>query len=130
MYYIVIMSIESFDRVLVVDDDPIIRKMLTRFLLARDFEVETAADGQEALDALRRGGIDVVLLDIEMPKLNGLEVLERFQIEGIDVGIIMISGADETAARKSLQMGASDFVVKPFDLDYLATSLMVKLQIG
>lgn len=118
----------SSHRILVTDDDPAIRDVLTRFLTARGFEVLTAADGREALKILKSDPPDIVLLDIAMPRLNGIEVLRRMQADGIDVGVIMISGhPDEDAAKKSLQLGAADFIVKPFDFTYLETSLMAKL---
>ena len=83
---------------------------------------------EEVMRLLREDPPDIILLDIDMPKLSGLEVLRRIQSESIDIGVIIISGhPDEEAAKKSLTMGASDFIVKPFDFSYLETSLMAKL---
>lgn len=116
------------DRVLVADDDFYIRHVLDRFLSERGYAVTTAADGEEVMRLLRGDPPDIILLDIDMPKLSGLEVLRRIQSESIDVGVIIISGhPDEEVAKKSLTMGAADFIVKPFDFAYLETSLMAKL---
>ncbi len=90
--------------------------------------MSTSADGDEAMKVLREDPPDVVLLDIDMPKLNGLEVLRRIQSEEIKVGVIIISGhPDQEAARTSLTLGATDFIVKPFDFAYLEASLLAKL---
>lgn len=114
--------------VLVVDDDIIVQETLRRFLEEKGYEVHTAANGEEALDALERLAPDVMLLDIRMPGMDGLEVLQRVQDGDIDVGVIMISGqADEETARRTLEQGAADYITKPFDLDYLELSLVAKL---
>lgn len=115
-------------RVLVVDDDPYTRDILNRFLSERAFDVHTAKDGEAALSALPEVEPDVVLLDIRMPGIDGIEVLRRIIEDEVDVGVIMISGAaDEEVARGTLKTGAADFIYKPFDLDYLETSLLAKL---
>jgi len=115
-------------RVLIADDDPFTRDILTRFLGEKGFEVESAVDGQRALDAIEAFRPDVVLLDIRMPVMDGLECLEHITDNGCDCGVIMISGeADADVARKTLTMGAADFIYKPFDLEYLETSLLAKL---
>jgi len=115
-------------RVLIVDDDLFTRDVLSRFLGERNFEIETAVDGRRALAALQAFAPDIVLLDIRMPEMDGLECLQRIVDEGHDCGVIMISGeADVEVARRTLSMGAADFVYKPFDLEYLETSLLAKL---
>lgn len=114
--------------VLVVDDDPTVQDTLRRFLEAKGYEVHTAGDGEEALEAVERVAPDVMLLDIRMPVMDGLEVLQRVRDDGIDVGVIMISGhADEETARHTIEQGAADYITKPFDLDYLELSLVAKL---
>lgn len=114
--------------VLVVDDDLTVQETLQRFLEQKGYEVHTAADGEAALEAVQRLGPDIMLLDIRMPGMDGLEVLQRIRDEEIDVGVIMISGqADEETARRTLEQGAADYITKPFDLDYLELSLVAKL---
>ncbi len=118
-------------RILVVDDDPDIRNVLRRFLAGFGYQVDTAADGEEGLEMLQRDPPDVVLLDFDMPKLNGIEVLRRIEQDGLAIGVIMISGAaDEETAKGLLEMGAADYISKPFNFPYLATSLVSKLMIG
>lgn len=115
-------------RVLIADDDPFTRDVLSRFLTDRGFEIETAADGELALSAIESFEPDVVLLDIRMPVMDGLECLERISVDHAGCGVIMISGeADGEMAAKTLTMGAADFIFKPFDLEYLETSLLAKL---
>ena len=115
-------------RVLIADDDPFTRDVLSRFLTERGFEIETAADGELALAGVESFGPDVVLLDIRMPVMDGIECLERISENHSGCGVIMISGeADGELAAKTLTMGAADFIFKPFDLEYLETSLLAKL---
>lgn len=115
-------------RVLVVDDDPFIRDVLRRFLDEKGFDVATAIDGKRALKSISSYAPDVILLDIHMPSMSGMECLDQIVAQGTDCGIIMISGdTDSEQARKSLESGAADYICKPFDLDYLETSLLVKL---
>lgn len=116
------------NHILVVDDEEDVRDLLSRFLTRRGYEVDTAADGEAALEAVAQEKPDIVLLDIKLPKLSGLDVLERLRDEASDVAIITMSGvADENTARRSLELGAADFVTKPFNLPYLETSLLAKL---
>jgi two-component system OmpR family response regulator len=90
--------------------------------------VQTAGDGAAAIEAIREGHPDIVLLDIRLPKIDGLSVLQRLREESLNVAIITMSGnADEDTARKSLELGAADFITKPFNLPYLETSLLAKL---
>lgn len=115
-------------RILVVDDDANVRRTLDRFLTERGFAVQTAVNGAAGLEAIRADPPDVVLLDIEMPETDGLDVLDAIRNESLQVGgVLMISGADLERAKQSLQRGAADFITKPFDLDYLEASLLVKL---
>lgn len=112
-------------RVLVADDEPEICAILSRFLTGLGCEVEIASDGEEALEALRGDRPDVFLLDLRMPRLDGLGVLERIQAEELEVGRIWaISGyATDDEAERALQLGATDFINKPLDLQYLEWSL-------
>jgi len=120
--------VDAGTKVLVVDDEPSVRDVLSRFLVERGYEVDAAADGQEALAMIRADMPDIVLLDLKMPRLGGIELLQLLREEGVDVAVITISGhADEDTARESLRLGAADFINKPFDLEYLETSLLAKL---
>jgi DNA-binding response OmpR family regulator len=115
-------------RILVVDDEEPVRKMLSAFLSDRGHTVETAAGGKAGLEVLRRGAVDLVLLDINMPDMNGIETLRRILAEDPRAAVIMISGAgDETLARRALEMGAFDYIEKPFDIDYLEKVVILKI---
>ena len=118
----------STHSILIVDDNPDVRDVLQQFLSQRGRLVSTAADGYAAMEILKKQPPDVLFLDIEMPGLNGLEVLRRILAGSIDVAVIVISGYnDEEACRMAIRLGAADFVTKPIDLEYLETTLQVKL---
>ncbi len=122
------MAVQGTNHILVVDDESDVRDLLSKFLTRRGYEVKTAGDGEAALQAIRETRPDIVLLDIRLPKVDGLSVLQRLRDEADDVAIITMSGnADEDTARKSLELGAADFITKPFNLPYLETSLLAKL---
>ena len=124
----------STNRILVVDDDPDIRDVLERFLSTLGYQVETAADGEEALEALLREPPDVLLLVLGLPRLSGLEVMRRIKmasVEGLDIIIITMSGhpvAERHLGPNSVALGASDFIMKPLDLERLESMLFAKLE--
>ncbi len=122
------MAVQGTNNVLIVDDERDERELLSKFLKRRGYEVDTACDGVAAIEAIRDGHPDIVLLDIRLPKMDGLSVLAHLRDESDKVAIITMSGsADEDTARKSLELGAADFITKPFNLPYLETSLLAKL---
>jgi len=111
----------SAGRVLVVDDDPNIRSMLERGLRYEGFTVDLAPDGETAVDALRRSSPDLVILDILLPGIDGLEVCRRVRALGDDVPILMLTARDEVVDRVvGLETGADDYLVKPFAFEELA----------
>jgi adenylate cyclase len=104
--------------ILVVDDDPIIRKLLTRALAGDGHEVHTAEDGARALESLGQTRIDVVLLDIVMPGMDGIAVLDRIKADPRlnHLPVIMISGLDDyDSVVRCIESGAEDYLPKPFD---------------
>lgn len=122
------MAVQGTNHILVVDDESDVRNLLRKFLTRRGYEVLTAGDGEAAIEAIRENRPDIVLLDIRLPKMDGLSVLQRLRDESDDVAVITMSGnADEDTARRSLELGAADFITKPFNLPYLETSLLAKL---
>jgi DNA-binding response OmpR family regulator len=122
------MAVQGTNHILVVDDESDVRDLLSKFLTRRGYEVATAGDGETAIEVIRESHPDIVLLDIRLPKIDGISVLQRLREESDDVAIITMSGnADEDTARKSLELGAADFITKPFNLPYLETSLLAKL---
>jgi len=122
-------------RLLVVDDNELNRDMLTRRLGTRGFQVEAAADGERALQRLDQGSFDVVLLDVMMPGLSGLDVLRevRQRWPESDLPVIMVTARDATEdVVEALQAGANDYVTKPLDfpvvLARVETQLALKRQ--
>jgi len=104
---------------MVVDDDRKIRAMLRRSLTAEGYEVVTAADGYEALAAFEERQPDLVLLDVMMPGLSGIEVCKRIH-ERSTVPVLLVTAKDDVSDRVSgLDAGADDYVVKPFALEEL-----------
>jgi len=115
-------------RVLVVDDEPDAVELLTEFLRAKGYEVITASDGEEALRKVKEDRPHLILLDVRMPKLNGMEVLRRVREIDREVGVIMVTAVnEEETGREALKLGAFDYITKPLDLKYLEKSLWYKI---
>jgi two-component system response regulator MprA len=112
------------ERVLVVDDDALVRRMLTRSLTAEGFEVEGAGDGGTALAAIERSAPDLVILDVTMPGVDGLAVCRRLRAKGMSGSILMLTARDGVADRVAgLEAGADDYLVKPFAMEELVARL-------
>ncbi|MEM1220746.1 MAG: sigma-54 dependent transcriptional regulator [Bacteroidota bacterium] len=111
-------------KILIVDDEQSIRKTLREILEFEKYQVEEARDGMEALVKIKSGKFDVVLLDIKMPKMDGMETLERVRLMAPDTPVIMISGhANIDGAVEAVKKGAFDFISKPPDLNRLLITL-------
>ena len=107
-------------KILIIDDEQSIRSTLREILEYEKYTIDEAKDGQEGLEKLIADKYDIALCDVKMPKMDGIELLERVQMAGIDTQFIMISahGTIETAV-DATKMGAFDFVPKPPDLNRL-----------
>ena len=103
-------------KVLVVEDDPDIRELLTLYFVAKGYEVETANDGQEALAQLQRVQPDLMLLDVVMPKLDGWGVLTAVRAQSSKPVILLTSLDDTEDVIKGLSLGADDYLRKPFEI--------------
>ncbi|HEV2812681.1 MAG TPA: response regulator transcription factor [Solirubrobacteraceae bacterium] len=115
--------------VLLVDDDAAIRRSVAEGLELEGFEVVAASGGRAALAALESVAPAVVVLDLAMPDLDGLEVLQRLRDGGHDVPVCILSARDEVDDRvKGLEAGADDYVVKPFALEEVAARLHALLR--
>ena len=116
-------------RVLVVDDEPAIRRFLRTGLTAQGFQVDEAADGKSALEELRRRPFDLLILDLGLPDMDGFDIIERLRGSGSSVPILVLSSrADEAGKVKALDLGADDYVTKPFGVDELLARLRAALR--
>lgn len=110
--------------ILVVDDDPDVRSLLVDVLVDDGYAVRTAGDGVAAVKCFVEDRPDLVLLDVDMPRLRGIEALLVMRELSPAAKVIMISGkTDESEARRALALGAFDYVAKPFDLAYLSRAI-------
>ena len=120
------MEIRPDATILVVDDEQDIRDASERILVRTGFQVLKATNGQEALNILDMDGIDIVLLDLKMPGMDGLEVLKQIRKRGETIQVIVITGyATVETAIEAMKQGAYDFIPKPFKLTQLR-DLIVK----
>ena len=101
-------------RILVVDDDPQIRRVLRTSLIAQEYEVVDARNGEEALERVREGKVDLIILDMNMPGMGGLETCRTIR-SASDAAIIMLTVRDaESDKVQALDAGADDYMTKPF----------------
>ena len=115
-------------RILVVDDEPAIVDAVTYALRASGFEVDTLADGESALEAARADGYDVLVLDVRLPGLSGIEICRRLRDES-DVPILILTAMDAEVDRVlGLEAGADDYVTKPFSVAELVSRVRAILR--
>jgi DNA-binding NtrC family response regulator len=106
-------------RLLIVDDEPLILEVLTEHFKS-EYDVDTALNGADALGSILRVRPDVVMLDINMPRMNGVEVLKDIKQIDDSIAVIMVTANEQVAmAAESLRNGAFGYVPKPFDFRYL-----------
>ena len=116
-------------RILVVDDEPAVREAVDRALRLDGYATELAADGRQALDALAQAPPDAVVLDVLMPRLDGLEVCRRLRAAGDRTPVLILTARDAVPDRvRGLDAGADDYLVKPFALDELRARLRALLR--
>jgi two-component system response regulator MprA len=116
-------------KVLVVDDEPALRDALGRALRANGFAVATAVDGEDGLDRAAAVEPDLVVLDVLMPRLDGIEACRRLRAAGDRTPILMLTARDAVGDRvEGLDAGADDYLVKPFALDELLARIRALLR--
>ena len=115
-------------RILVVDDEVEVCRDLKEFLSLKEYDVQTALDGPTTLKKVEDFKPHIVLLDIIMPGMGGIDVLKKIRNVNPQIGIIMITAVtDEEIAKSTIKLGAYDYITKPVDLNHLETVLMVKM---
>lgn len=115
-------------RVLVVEDEARIREFISNGLATEGIATEGARSGAEALDGSLKGHFDLVLLDLVLPGLSGLQALEQLQRERPELPVIVVSARDDLATKlRAFELGARDYMVKPFSLDELLARIRVHL---
>jgi len=118
----------SAGRILVVDDDPQIRRVMRVTLIAQGYEVNDARSGEEALEKLRREAVDLVLLDMNMPGLGGIETCRLIRADS-EVAIVMLTVRDAEADQvEALDAGADDYITKPFRTQELLARIRAALR--
>jgi DNA-binding response OmpR family regulator len=111
-------------QILIVDDEQAVCDLLSEELTDRGYQCSTALDAVEALKKMQKQDFDIVLLDIKMPGMSGLELLKRIRAYGHSTAVIMITCVNsiDTVAT-ALKLGACDYIIKPFDLDEISSDI-------
>ena len=116
-------------RILIVDDEPPIRRFLRTALAAQTYRVEEAESGEAALDFLKRNPVDLVVLDLGLPGMDGLAVVRALRDGGSAVPIVILSSRDDEAGKvAALDLGADDYVSKPFGMEELSARIRAALR--
>ena len=116
-------------RILIVDDESAVRNALRRAFALAGYDVQLAADGEQAIVTLRDSAPDAVVLDVLMPGVDGLEVCRRMRAAGDRTPVLMLTARETVADRVAgLDAGADDYIVKPFDLDELLARMRALLR--
>ncbi len=116
------------ERILVVDDEIDVCNTLKKFLTSKGYEVYTALDGMTAVSKVKELRPHIVLLDIMMPGMGGIATLKEIKKIDPAIGVIMVTAiVDEELAKKAIELGAHEYIMKPLDLHYLETVVLIKM---
>ena len=111
-------------KVLIVDDEPNIRDLLSTSLRFAGFSVHSVANGADAVSAAEKGQPDIILLDVMLPDMNGFSVTKKIRSMGIDAPVLFLTARDETADKVTgLTVGGDDYMTKPFSLDEIVARI-------
>ncbi|MDH3252566.1 MAG: response regulator [Ignavibacteria bacterium] len=118
------MTTDPLTRLLYVDDDASIRFVVKDQLTPEGFDIHTADDGVEAMEMLTHNTYDIVLLDIQMPRKDGLEVLKFMREKNLRPRVIMLTAVEDiNIAIQAVKLGANDYITKPFTLETLLAGI-------
>ena len=121
---------DNFPKLLLVDDEEQFRETLAKRLTATGYTVDDASGGMEALEKLSAEKFDVVILDIQMPGMSGLEILSEIRARHIGVEVIMLTGHGEvSSAVEGMRLGAYDYLMKPYEYEYLVVKIQEAFKI-
>lgn len=110
----------NFANVLIVDDEPLARQTIAEWLKEKHFHVFEAESGRQAMETMYKNNVDIVISDMVMPEMNGLQLLRSARAAMVDTPFLVVTGfPSHSAAIKVMQAGASDYLVKPFSPDEL-----------
>lgn len=116
-------------KILVIEDEADLNRSIVKLLKAQQYSVDTAYDGEEALEYIRVSNYDVIISDIMMPKLDGLGVLKYLRNHQIKTPVLMLTAKDSLKDKiTGLDSGADDYMVKPFEFDELLARIRVMLR--
>ena len=116
---------EKSGKILVTDDQPGVRKLLYEVFRREGFAVLMAADGREAMQVLQTETPDLILLDVKMPGMGGLETLRQLRAQGLDTCVILMTAYGEAeVVEEAIQLGAVKHIAKPFDLNELRQTVI------
>lgn len=119
---------EERKKILVADDNPEICALFEDFLKRKGFKPLIAGSGEEAIEKTKKDNPIIILLDINMPGMDGLMTLKKIREFNQSVGIIVVTGmSDENVAQEAMKMGIYDYIIKPINFDYLQFSLITKI---
>lgn len=114
--------------ILVIDDEPDISWVFQQFLEDEGYKVSTANSGEEAIDIVKKGNIDLIIMDVMLPGIDGLETYRQIKKMGLNLPVIMITGyGSMTKAMEAVELGAVDYITKPFKDEYVTNLIKVAL---
>jgi DNA-binding response OmpR family regulator len=116
-------------KILIVEDDEVLNKLVADWLLGSGYDVESAYDGKSAMDILRAGSFDIVLLDWDLPEKSGLDILREFRSRGGKARVIMLTAKNHISDKElGLDLGADDYLTKPFAIKELSARIRALLR--
>lgn len=122
--------VDKQKRILAVDDEPNMRRLLEISLRQAGYQALSAANGKEALELLKQEQVDLVVSDLHMPGMNGLELLKQMRIDGELMPFIMVTAQGEiSTAVEAMKLGAADYILRPFDLEVLEVAIAKALDV-